>query len=144
MCQNSHNIDLILDEELRSRKDKKSKTFVNQLKTILSSSGDQIGNCSTPMRKSGSHNSGNDAFMTGYYFLFYLILNNTKTTFSEFKRYYTSSTKFKNKIFLSGKAHPLIIQPSIYARNSKNHKEKIQKIQEGKDKSVKENTETDD
>ena len=136
MCQYSHNIDLILDDELRSKKDKKSKQLVSLLKSVASSIGKQPMSESGPMRKTGSHNSGNDAFMTGYYFLFYLILNSNKTTYSEFKKFYeTSLTKFKNKVFLSGKIHPLNIMPSAYAKTSKNHREKMARLKEQLNKS---------
>lgn len=128
MCQYSHNIDIILDDELLSKKDKKNKQLVSQLKK-LASSGGKSGE-SGPMRKDGSHNSGNDAFMTGYYFLFYVQTNSNKTTYGEFKKFYENLTKFKNMIFLSGKIHPLRIMPSSYASTSKNHREKMSKLQE--------------
>lgn len=80
------------------------------------------------MRKSGSHNSGNDAFMTGYYFIYYLIINSNKTSYKEFLKY-ECLKQFKNKIFLAGKVHPLNIMLSSFAKPSKNHKEKMAKLQ---------------
>lgn len=131
-CLYSHNIDIILDEELRSKKDRKTKILVNHLKSLASEVSKRDD--SIPMRKSGSHHSGNDAFMTGYYFLFYLIINFNKHTFVEFKKFYENLSKFKNKIFLSGKVHPLNIMKSSFAATSKNHQEKLIKIEEIKEK----------
>lgn len=127
MCKNSHNIDLILDDELQSKKGKKDKALVSTLKGIASTNG-KTGE-SGPMRKSGSHNSGNDAFMTGYYFIYYLITNSNKTSYKEFKKFYEGLKQFRNKIFLAGKVHPLNIMPSSFAKPSKNHKEKMLKLQ---------------
>lgn len=151
MCKNSHNIDLILDDELQSKKGKKNKQLVSTLKQLasVSNSGAKLSGVSNgqtsspsstsssstsglappPMRKSGSHNSGNDAFMTGYYFLYYLVTNFNKTSYREFKKYYESGlTQFKNKIFLAGKVHPLSIMASNFAKTSAAHREKMQKL----------------
>lgn len=133
MCQYSHNIDLILDAELKSKKGRSNKELIKHLKA-LSTEPCSKKQDSVPMRKCGSHHSGNDAFMTGYYFLYYLILNNNKTTFTEFKKYYENLTKFKNKIFLSGKTHPLNIMKSSFSKCSCNHTKKFKKIRENKEK----------
>ena len=131
LCENSHNIDLILDEELKSKKDKKSKQLVSHFKQVNNLNKDESDLQPVPFRKNGCHHSGNDAFMTGYYFLYYTVLKpKNKSTNNEFKSYFQNLSKFKNKIFLSGKVNPLNIMKSNFASTSKNHNEKIKKMHE--------------
>ncbi|OTF79248.1 target of EGR1, member 1 (nuclear)-like protein [Euroglyphus maynei] len=79
-------------------------------------------------RKIGLHHAGNDAFMTGYYFLFNLIANHKQpVNIKEFRKFQELS-KFKNKIFLSSKPRPLNVMKSSYNKCSKGHLEKFANI----------------
>lgn len=82
------------------------------------------------MRKSGSHHSGNDAFMTGYCFLFYILSNFNKSSKAEFINLARNMQSDKNKIFLGGRLSALTIMKSVYASTSKGHVEKMRKINE--------------
>ncbi|XP_075590080.1 target of EGR1 protein 1 [Dermatophagoides farinae] len=149
-CEQSHNIDLILDEELRSQRNKKSKLLVNQLLEIqqqqqsainqedsnivndLDNEDETIFNVKqkkNPLhRKIGLHHAGNDAFMTGYYFLFNLIANHKSVANIKEFRKLNELSRFRNKIFLSSKPRPLNVMKSAYVKCSKGHNEKLSKI----------------
>lgn len=134
MCENSHNIDLILDEELKSKKDSKSKNLVSYLRQQQNDCHESPEQCSgsetaiIPFRKHGCHHSGNDAFMTGYYFLYYTILKSQNKMGKDFRKCFQNLAKFRNKIFLTGKLNPLNIMKSSYVTNSKQHRERMVKI----------------
>ncbi|XP_027201982.2 target of EGR1 protein 1-like [Dermatophagoides pteronyssinus] len=150
-CELSHNIDLILDEELRSQKNSKSKQLIDQLLQIQQSNQDLGDNNSTinnnnnndnnsdeqincemtkePLHKKiGIHHAGNDAFMTGYYFIYNLITNHKLlANIKEFRKL-NELSRYKNKIFLSSKPRPLNVMKSAYNKCSKGHREKLANI----------------
>ncbi|KAK3577576.1 hypothetical protein CHS0354_026541 [Potamilus streckersoni] len=71
---------------------------------------------------SGGHRAGFDAFMTGYIMATYF------ATYDGNGDDAGGLSEFKNKIYLSGKDYPLQVMKSGFAKNSKEHSEKIMKI----------------
>lgn len=121
----SHNIDLILDEELKSKKSKNAKSLLNLLKSIHESNSrmDASGENEVERARSGkggTHDSGIDAFMTGYYFLSVLFTNPPPRS-CDFKKLCDKVTKFKDKIFLTGKPMAFNIMKSSFIDHSKTH-----------------------
>ncbi|KAF7491383.1 Target of EGR1 protein 1 [Sarcoptes scabiei] len=132
-CQCSHNIDIILDEELSSKNDRVSQELKFQLKmkkfenveADKSKSTDQFLN---PNQKIGSHHAGNDAFMTGYYFIYSIIRNQKQwKDYKEFLKF-ISMEKFRNKIFIGGCSGSALVMKSAFTRTSMQHQEHINKI----------------
>lgn len=120
-----------------TKKDKKTKLLVNELRQFnnvklrngMSNEQNKDHYTPTPIRKMGCHHAGNDAFMTGYYFLYNHFDNATAgTNCEDFKKFRKIKEKFKNKIFLPSHPHPLIIMKSAYAKNSNSHREVIEMI----------------
>lgn len=122
-----------MDEELSSKNDRVSQELKFQLKmkkfenveADKSKSTDQFLN---PNQKIGSHHAGNDAFMTGYYFIYSIIRNQKQwKDYKEFLKF-ISMEKFRNKIFIGGCSGSALVMKSAFTRTSMQHQEHINKI----------------
>lgn len=147
-CKRSHNIDLILDlkreKELRKRTKKVRNCQSNALKKLSSfneslvireeSSGDtnnqEICLESLGKVKSGAHQSGYDAFMTGYVFGTFLTTTFWKPPFDHpLSSKNAGLNKVVNNLFLSGKTYPLRVFRGQYDKPSNDHRNKLSLIQ---------------
>ena len=79
------------------------------------------GKSSSLLSSSGGHRAGYDAFMTGFIYAVYL----TQLSVGEREG---KIADWKNKLYLSGKDYPLSVSKSAFAKQSKEHLEKIARI----------------
>lgn len=80
-------------------------------------------------RKSNGHRAGCDAFMTGFAMACFLTNHGRfPQDVGTFKPTDTGTEEMINKVFLSGKDVPLVIQKSAFNKSSKSHQEKMQKL----------------
>ena len=78
--------------------------------------------------KTGGHRAGFDSFMTG--FVFAVFLSRYGTSGNETARGLKDMglDEFVNKVYLSGKDIPLLIQKGNFSKTSKDHKDKLARI----------------
>lgn len=130
-CSKSHDIELIIKLEIYKKEKQKFKKLAKQLaEKEQVQIEEEIGE-SENLNKI-QHNAGLDAFMTGFVMLNYL------NKFSKFKlkenvdlskdnlnlNDFDELDKFLNKLYLTGKDFPLIIQKSKFSNLSNNHQTK--------------------
>jgi target of EGR1 protein 1 len=155
-CTKSHNIDLFLDQKREKSLKKKKKRMIIQQKQELEKlshfneslvikeengeaiEGDVIEDESNNLEivgkvKSGAHQSGYDAFMTGY--VFGTIISSYDVSFRcPFDQALNAKTPgFKelvNKLFLSGKTFPLRVQKTKYDKPSRDCQNKLTLIRD--------------
>ena len=84
---------------------------------------------STAESRTGGHRAGFDAFMTGFIFAHYISQYGTYTELSNGMCLGDLGVEqFTNKVTLTGKDIPLQIVKSTFAKTSKDHNEKMQRI----------------
>ena len=95
------------------------------LKSVHSESVSGTGDSSRETKKSrtAGHRAGFDAFMTGFVFAFFAARYGTAGDDAAF-----DMDEFKNRVFLSGKDFPLTVAKSNFAKYSKEHTEKFERI----------------
>ena len=79
--------------------------------------------------RTDGHRAGFDAFMTGFVFAHFIATHGRFRTLSQCPKLSDLGMQdFKNRVVLSGKDIPLQIVKSNFAKNSKEHTEKIDAI----------------
>ncbi len=125
-CGLSHNVDhVIAKNEARKRKSRANgeNGAGDSKKAKRSSAGTNASS------GSGAHRAGFDAFMTGFAFATFLV-HHTKLPQKpvDFKADTIGTSTFVNRLSLSCKDFPLVIQKSAYAKMSVGHCSKFEKI----------------
>ncbi len=83
-----------------------------------------------PSNRSGGHRAGFDAFMTGFIFAFYTArYGKIRSLASSVNMDDLGMEEYKNKVYLGGKDIPLPITKSVFAKTSKDHRAKLEKLQ---------------
>lgn len=142
-CAHSHNIDVILDreEQITAKKRKRHKTKEEAMKIDDDDDDDDAKDCTSeslcsersPLPKMAGHRAGFDAFMTGFAFAYFVAKYGSYDDIeSRQPLMQFGVTEFINKVALSGKDIPLQITKSEFAKTSKEHREKIQRLKETK------------
>lgn len=151
-CKKSHNIDLFLDQKrVKSMKKKKQKLTSHQKSQLLTlsnfnealviadSNGTEVTDDTVEENflqslgkvKSGAHQSGYDAFMTGYVFGTIVYGVCFSPPFDQPLSAKTLGLKeIVNKLFLSGKTYPLRVGKSQYDKPSKDCQHKLTSLRE--------------
>ncbi|XP_074604541.1 target of EGR1 protein 1-like [Brevipalpus obovatus] len=117
-CNHSHEVDLILDQEKKSKKQKK---ILNKLKESESSKEDndsQDANMEDKKVESSIHRAGYDAFMTGYCFfcLIVKILQGKMNQHGKALLIARELRNYRNSIHLTGKKEPFKVRKSSYTQ----------------------------
>lgn len=134
-CGESHDIDRILDSCKRKKKDKLAllKSINDGLReqNLFNLKQFTLNECDHHKKRAISlHNSGFDAFMTGYCFTFYL-LDYSDPVIQPGDRLSIKTNglhKMYNKLYLTGKDQPLMIKKSNFGKLSQPHLNKIKGI----------------
>lgn len=104
-------------------------TLKNEEHCIVESSmknvSENVTVCRCQRTFSGVHRAGFDAFMTGYALIFFS-MKFAGWTGEEDDEFFVE--EFKNKISLSGKDYPLLLQSSAFAKTSAYHDEKFRNL----------------
>lgn len=84
----------------------------------------------------GTHRAGFDAFMTGYIFAYSFSIDNKKEVAGEKEKADEEAHSWLpsclNKVYLSGKAAPLNVVKSTFAKSSKAHMQKMEMVWGGR------------
>jgi hypothetical protein len=141
-CTKSHDINLIIQNELLEEKRKKRKRQKNRKSIDIEEEITEINvefKAEDENRKADNqpHSAGLDAFMTGYVMLNYI---NKFTKFEKSKADEIYSEKvllkdihkleslFRNNISLAGKDYPLVVAKSNFISISNAHREKKERL----------------
>lgn len=125
-CGNSHDLDLILDEQAREAETRRKKRKLNknqeQLPKDINQSTEYVSASEPPTLLPSTkpdqfdmyHSAHFDAYMTGFIFA-RQILKYGKTKVNN---------EYKNKLYLIGKNLPLLVEKSQFSKTSDGHNKK--------------------
>lgn len=120
LCKQSHDLDIILDEQEKAEKRPEKKIKISNSVHILDTEPPspppdvEVGRKTATDLFSQDHSASFDAYMTAFVHCYQTV---TK-----------QNTESKNRLYLIGKDIPLIVEKSKYSKCSKHHSDKMAKI----------------
>lgn len=127
-CENSHNIDRIVDQKIIEQdKKRRKKNTDNDFTSLQHTNGKKKEKKNK--ENSGGHRAGYDAFMTGFSFATFLV-HQTKIPVEpvNYLAGSLSTENLVNRIYLVSKDFPLLIQKSSFSKCSAQHDDKMKTL----------------